>query len=276
MSAEQANSDSTKPKDILIGVGILCLISLGTYWLFSTSLYELRWNDLWTYRQPLLSGWLVSLQIAVIALVLSTIIGLLVIVGYRSRFAPIRIFFRIYVEFTRGMPLIAQIYFAMYVVSPRLTTLVRSGEGFFAEFLRFTNIDFGNPYIVGVAVLSSFSGAYLGEIFRGGVESIPSSQLEAARAVGFSRFQIGRYIIAPQAMRRVLPGVAGQLANLVKDSSLLHIIAVYEITYQVQGVAANAAMTLEAYAFLAVAYLAVTLPIFWISRRLERRFAYVS
>ena len=219
---------------------------------------------------------MVSLQIAAIALVLSTVIGLLVILGYRSRFSTIRVFVRIYVELSRGMPLIAQIFFGMYVVAPPLAKLARSGEGFFAEFLRATNIDFTNPYLVGVAVLSAFSGAYLGEIFRGGVESIPSSQLEAARAVGFSRFQIGRYVIAPQAMRRVLPAVAGQLANLVKDSSLLHVIAVKEITYQVRGVTSNAAITLESYAFLAVAYLAVTLPIFWISRRLERRFSYVS
>ena len=87
----------------------------------------------------------------------------------------------------------------------------------------------------GILLLSVFTGAYLGEILRGGVESIPRTQLESARAVGFSRFQVYRYVIFPQALRRVLPAMAGLFVSLVKDSSLLNVIGVNEFTYHARA-----------------------------------------
>lgn len=253
MTQNLGDSKTRRRKDILAGVIVLVALSSLAYWMFAASRYEMRWSVMWDYREPFFSGWLATLGIAAVALVASTLLGGLVIVGRHSKFAAVRGFFVIVIELARGTPLIVQILFGFYVVAP--------------------HVGLESPLIVGIAVLSLFSGAYLGEIFRGGIESVPASQLEAARAVGFSQSQIMRYVVIPQAMRRVLPAVAGQFANLVKDSSLLYVIAVGEVTYEARRVIAASFTTLESYAVLAVAYLVITLPIFWFSRRLERAFS---
>ncbi len=256
MSGDSDASSRRKRSDTLAGIGVLALVASAAYWMFAASLYEMRWAAMWEFRGPLFSGWLTTIGIAAVALAASTALGVLVVFGRYSAFSPVRGFVAVVVELVRGTPLIVQILFGFYVVAPQ--------------------IGLESPLIVGVAILSIFSGAYLAEIFRGGIESVPASQLEAARAVGFNPSQIVRHVVVPQAMRRVLPAVAGQFANLVKDSSLLYVIAVGEVTYGARLVIAATFTTLESYAVLALAYLLITLPIFWVSRRLERVFAYVS
>jgi polar amino acid transport system permease protein len=126
--------------------------------------------------------------------------------------------------------------------------------------------------IIGILLLSVFEGAYLGEILRGGVESIPKTQWEAARAVGFSRLQIYRYVIFPQALRRVLPAMAGLFVSLIKDSSLLNVIGVAEYFYNTRNFISRSYAGLEAYVPLALGYLILTLPVAWLAHWLERRF----
>lgn len=128
--------------------------------------------------------------------------------------------------------------------------------------------------LVGIFILALFEGAYLAEIFRGAWESIGASQWEAARAVGFNRQQIWRYVIFPQAFRRALPGTAGQMVSLIKDSSLLSVIGVGEVTQMMKAANAQAYTALEGYVPLALLYLAITLPLSWWSKRLEQRFKY--
>ncbi|MEZ0275580.1 MAG: amino acid ABC transporter permease, partial [Roseimicrobium sp.] len=132
----------------------------------------------------------------------------------------------------------------------------------------------GAPLLVGVIVLSLFESAYLAEIFRGAWESIGASQLEAARAVGFNRAQTWRYVIFPQAFRRALPGTAGQMVSLVKDSSLLSVIGVQEVTQMVKSANADAYTALEGYVPLAILYLALTLPLSAWSRWLEAKYKF--
>jgi len=103
---------------------------------------------------------------------------------------------------------------------------------------------------------------------------VGESQLESARAIGLSRVQIYRYVIFPQAFRRTLPPLAGQFASLIKDSSLLSIIAVSEFTLNAQEVNAFTYSTLESYLPLAVGYLLLTFPVSFLSRWLEKRFRY--
>lgn len=123
-------------------------------------------------------------------------------------------------------------------------------------------------------LLATFAAAYLSEIFRAGIESIPKSQLESARAVGFTSGQMYRYIVVPQAMRRVLPATAGQFANLIKDSSLLFVISVQELTMQSRETNAATYATFESYIPMALGYLVLTLPISFWTRHLEERFRY--
>jgi polar amino acid transport system permease protein len=127
---------------------------------------------------------------------------------------------------------------------------------------------------VGIVLLAMFEGAYLSEIFRAALESISASQLEAARAVGFDSRQIWRYVIFPQAIRRALPGSAGQMVSLIKDSSLLSVIGIEEVTRKVELINAHASLGLEGFIPLALLYLVITLPLSWWTRRLELKFKY--
>jgi polar amino acid transport system permease protein len=174
--------------------------------------------------------------------------------GQRSSILPLRLFSRGCVEMLRGTPLLVLLLLGYYGVANAL------------------RINASLP--VGVVVLALFEGAYLAEIFRGAWESIGASQIEAARAVGFNRAQTWRHVIFPQAFRRALPGTAGQMVSLVKDSSLLSVIGVQEVTQMVKAVNAQAYTALEGYVPLAVLYLALTLPLSAWSRRLEARYKF--
>jgi len=131
-----------------------------------------------------------------------------------------------------------------------------------------------NRFVVGVLSLSLFSGAYMAEIFRGGLAAIPQTQRDAARAIGLSQWQSMRLVILPQALRLVLPPIAGQLVSLIKDSSLLSVIAISEFTLNAQEVNSFTYSALESYLPLAAGYLMLTLPLSWLARLLESRFRY--
>ena len=128
--------------------------------------------------------------------------------------------------------------------------------------------------VAGILTLSIFSGAYLAEVFRAGIESVGRSQLESAQAIGLTRLQTYRYIILPQALRVVLPAMTGQFVSLIKDSSLLSIIGVNELTQSARNVASYTFSNFESYLLLAAGYLLLTLPISIWTRRLESRFRY--
>jgi polar amino acid transport system permease protein len=216
--------------------------------------YHWAWGGVWSYRQLYVSGWLMTLGIAAVALPLSLLLGLTLALARRAPWLPVQYFSRIYVELARGTPLLVQIYFYFYVFGQSL--------------------GLQNRFIPGVVILSMFSAAYISEIIRGGIESIAKSQLESARAIGLSTTQTYRYVIFPQAIRQILPGLAGQFVSLVKDSSLLSIIAVNEFTQAGSNVAAFTLAAFESYLPLAVGYLIITLPISMWTQRLERKRQY--
>ena len=221
---------------------------------FQQSIHAWHWDAVLRYREKLLQGWLVTIAISLASLVLSVLLGAAVALARRSRVLILRVLARLYVEGIRGTPLLVQILFFFYVIANAFAL--------------------GNRYVVGTVVLSVFSGAYLSEIFRAGLESVGKSQLESARAVGFTTAQTYRYVILPQALRHVLPPVAGQFASLIKDSSLLSIIAISELTLNAEEVTSITYANFACYGLLALAYLALTLPISLLARSLESRAHY--
>jgi polar amino acid transport system permease protein len=229
-------------------------VSLVFYFSFRRLAYHLRWDSIYQYRAMFWRGWLVTIVISAAALLLSTVIGLLAALARRSRFLPLRYLARIYVELVRGTPLLVQILIFFYVVADA--------------------IGVNNRYAVGVLTLAFFSGAYIAEIIRAGIESVGKSQLESARAIGLDRAQIYRYVIFPQALRQTLPPLAGQFVSLVKDSSLLSIISISEFTWNAESVSAMTYSTLESYLPLAAGYLILTLPISLWTRSLEKRHSF--
>jgi len=150
----------------------------------------------------------------------------------------------------------------------------------FVRFLRrcgrfsFSKSHFQNRFAVGLFTLSLFSGAFISEIIRGGIESVGGSQLESARAIGLTRLQTYRYVIFPQAIRLILPALAGMFANLIKDSSLLSVISIEEFTWNAQQVSALTYSNFECYIPLAIGYLVLTLPITLWTQWLEKRTRY--
>jgi polar amino acid transport system permease protein len=232
---------------LLVGLAM----SLVFYLSFLHLSRPLQWSSIAPYREMFLRGWLTTLLISAAALAGSSVVGLLVAMAGRSPLLALRYFSRIYVEVVRGTPLLVQILILFYVVA----------DAFGLE----------NRYVAGVLILSLFSGAYIAEIIRAGIESVGKSQLESAQAIGLTRAQTYRYVIFPQALRQTLPPLAGQFASLIKDSSLLSIIGLTEFTWNAQAIGARTFGTLESYLPLAAGYLVLTLPISLWTRHLERR-----
>lgn len=235
-----------------------CVLALGSmalvYGVFWTVEYRWRWDVIWDARVLILKGWWITMLVSVSTIVLTIVLAFLLMLGQRASILPLRLVSRGCVEMLRGTPLLVLLLLGYYGV---------------ANALRLNA-----PLPVGVVVLALFEGAYLAEIFRGAWESIGASQLEAARAVGFNRRQTWRYVIFPQAFRRALPGTAGQMVSLVKDSSLLSVIGVQEVTQMVRAANAQGYTALEGYVPLAIFYLALTLPLSAWSRRLEAKYKF--
>lgn len=228
--------------------------SLAIYGVFSLINYNWHWQAIWLRRGLILRGWGVTALVSLIALVLSIVIALALMLGKRCSILPLRLAASAVVEFVRGTPLLVQLLVGFYFIGNAFRFYDRTSAG--------------------VLILALFEGAYLSEIFRGALESIGASQVEAARAVGFDRRQTWRHVIMPQAMRRALPGTAGQLVSLVKDSSLLSVLGVNELMHLVDSANAAARTGMEGYLPMMLLYLALTLPLSWWARNLEARFKY--
>jgi polar amino acid transport system permease protein len=221
---------------------------------FSRVNYAWNWAGVWEYRQKFLQGFGVTVALSLASLIVSTLIGIAAALLLGSKNALLEAAGRVYVELIRGTPLLVQLLIGFYVVA--------------------SAVGLENRYVVGVLLLSLFSGAYMAEIFRGGLAAIPQTQRDSARAIGLTPWQSFRLVILPQAIRLVLPAVAGQFVSLIKDSSLLSVIAVAEFTLAAQEVNAFTYSTLESYLPLAAGYLLLTLPLSALSRLLERRYRY--
>jgi len=221
------------------------------YFSFHQIAYHWNWDSIAQYRMSFFKGWAMTLWISAAALLLSTVIGVTFALIRRSPVLPLRYFGNIYVELVRGTPLLVQILIFFYIVA----------DAFHVQ----------DRYLVGILILSFFSGAYISEIVRAGIESVGQSQLESARAIGLTTSQTYRYVILPQALRVSLPPLVGQFVSLIKDSSLLSIIGINEFTLAARDINSVTYSTLESYLPLAAGYLILTLPISLWTRWLEKR-----
>lgn len=215
-----------------------------------------QWERMFEYRNKFAFGFAVTVMISVFSLFLSLLIGIISALGRRSEILFLRYLSAFYVEAIRGTPLLVQTIFFFYFIG--------------------TAYRLNNRYLMGILILSVFAGAYVSEIIRAGLDSIPSAQLETARSLCFSKIQTYRYIVVPQVVRLVLPPLTGQFASIIKDSSILSLIAVNEFTKNVQEVDSITFTSFENYILLAVGYLALTYPISALTRRLERKMQYAN
>jgi polar amino acid transport system permease protein len=232
----------------LCALGLVSLVCFGAFWALS---YHWAWETVRGYWRVFLQGWLMTIGIAALTLPLSSAIGLGFSLLRRSTFLPLRYVARIYVEITRGTPLLVQLYFYWYIFGQALSHNFR--------------------FAAGALVLSLFSGAYLSEIIRAGIESVGQSQLESARAIGLTRWQTYRHVIFPQAIRQILPPFAGEFASIIKNSSLLSVLGIEEFAFAASNVSSMTFAQFESYIPVAIGYLVLTLPISLWTQRLEQK-----
>ena len=200
----------------------------------------------------LLVGAGVTIQITVLSTTIGFIVGLIVAVARISKLKLLRILAEVYVEFFRGTPLLVQI-FLFYFALPVIT-----GQ----------RID---PFIAAISACGINSGAYVAEIFRAGIQSVDAGQMEAGRSLGMTWIQTMRYIIVPQAFKRVIPPLGNEFIAMLKDSSLVSVIGFEELTRRGQLIIAKTYGSMEIWLSVAVIYLAMTLTISRLVAYLERR-----
>ncbi len=200
----------------------------------------------------LLQGAWVTLRITALSLVFGILLGTLVAL---ARMSPVRWLSGLtlgYIELLRGTPLLVQIFLIFFGI-PQLTQQQI------------------NEFVAGVIAFSINSSAYVAEILRAGIQSIPKGQREAALSLGFSPTQTLRYIILPQAFTRVIPPLVNEGITLLKNSSLLSAIAVVELTRAGQLISARTFKPFEMYLAVSLIYLTMTLVLSFVARQLERR-----
>jgi polar amino acid transport system permease protein len=195
-------------------------------------------NPYWDIMKFVPDGIVRTFEVTVLSILLALVIGLLTGLGRISRITVINRIATVYVEVIRGIPLLVQlfyIYFALgaFVKLPRLAAAVTA--------------------------MSVCYGAYMGEIFRAGIQSIPRGQMEAALALGLTRTQALRTIILPQAFRVILPPVGNEFIALLKDSSLVSILAVSDLLRRGREYASTTFRYFESYTIVALIYLVITL-----------------
>ena len=242
---------------------------------------DFRFDIIYEYRWMFFYGVLATLGITVVATIGGSILGLLLalarLVNPEKAGAPIRalawvlrkISF-VYVALFRGTPLLAQVIIWAFVIFP---FFVHPTDG--ALISGESAINFRRSYgplIAGVMALIANSGAYVCEIFRAGIQSIDKGQMEAARSLGLTYTQAMHYVILPQALRRMLPPLAGEFITLLKDSSLLSVIAVPELMSVQKAITGQYSIFQEPLYTVALIYLVLTSVLGWVFLRLERRY----
>ncbi len=233
-------------RDLATFLGVLALViwlvvhgssDLGYNWQwYQVPHYLYTWQDGRLVPGPLLDGLMVTLHITGWSLILAFIIALTTALMRLSSSFMARSVARMYLEFIRNTPLLIQIFFLYFVISPLIGL---------------------DRFAIAVLALSLFEGAYASEIFRAGIRSIPKGQWEAGYSLGMSTFTLYRLVILPQTVRRIIPPLTNQGISLIKDSALVSTIAVYDLTMQGQAIIAESFLTFEVWFTVAAIYLAL-------------------
>lgn len=200
----------------------------------------------------LMIGFVLTVKISIIAIIFAIILGTIVGIARLSSEPVTRAISITFVELVRNTPLLVQIYIIYFFVGSMLRL---------------------SAFAAGTAALAIFEGAYVGEIVRAGIQSIHKGQMEAARSLGMSYGKAMRYIILPQAFKRIIPPLAGQFISLIKDSSLVSVIALADLMFQGQQAVARTYYAFEIYFTVAALYLVMTFALSMATQYIERRLA---
>ncbi|ELR66075.1 Amino acid ABC transporter, permease protein [Photobacterium marinum] len=251
-------------RPVLSGLFQVGLVGLGLFWLLNSGAEAMNYRWQW-YRIPqylwfvedgewfpaeLLEGLMVTLQISAVGLICTLAIGQTTALLRLSDSVVGRSLARGYIELIRNTPLLVQIYLLYFVFGPVL------------GLERFTTA---------VLALSLFQGAYTAEIFRAGLNSIAKGQFEAGQSLGLTKTDCYRFVILPQVIRRILPPLTNEAVSLVKNSSIVSVMAIFDLTTEGRNIVADTAMPFEVWFTVAGIYLCVTLVLSGFAAWLEHR-----
>ncbi|MGO4908528.1 amino acid ABC transporter permease [Pseudorhodobacter sp. W20_MBD10_FR17] len=244
---------------------LLILIGIGSY-LF----WHVLSDDLYSQVLATLSkGIWTTVMVTVVAFSMAASLGLLLAVAAGSRFIVIRQVTRFYIEVVRGVPIIVLLLYVAFVLAPGLVDLWNWLTGLLGvEPLR--NRDFSLLWRAVIALTIAYS-AFLAEVFRAGLASVDKGQIEAAEALGLSRWHTFRLVVFPQGFRVILPPLGNDFVAMVKDSSLVSVLGVTDITQLGKVTAAGNFRYFETYNVVALIYLTMTIGLSLALRRLEQR-----
>jgi polar amino acid transport system permease protein len=188
--------------------------------------------------QNLPDGILTTFEVTILSILLASVFGLMAGLGQISRVTLINRIATVYVEVIRGIPLLVQLFYLYFALG---------------KFLHLQGM------VAAVVSMAFCYGAYMGEIFRAGIQAVPRGQMEAALALGLSRTQAIRLVILPQTVKIVLPAIGNEFIALLKDSSLVSVLAITDLMRRGREFAAVTFQYFEAYTMVALVYLVLTL-----------------
>lgn len=212
------------------------------------------------YKYYLILGTKVTIVVSLLASLLGLVCGVFMALLKRCRIAPVRWLANIYVEVVRGTPVLVQIsmvYYGLPIIGVSFPSLEIGGVTFDRLF-------------AGILALAINSTAYICEIVRGGIESVDSGQKEAAEALGFSKFNIMKLIILPQALRNVLPTLGNEFVSMVKQSSQVSIMGLADLMYAADIIRGNTYRPFMPLVIVAVIYLILTFIVSYFFKWIER------
>lgn len=218
-----------------------------------------RWILAFGQMNIFMEGLLMTFQVVILGLLVALILGTVFGVCSTVRNKILRTISRIYVEFFQNTPLVVQVFFYYNCLPLILKAILNSSSP-----IRVSKL------LIGVLGVGLYHGAYISEVIRTGIEAIPKGQSEAAHSQGFTGVQTVRYIILPQTLRVIMPPLANQALNLVKNTSVLALVAGGDLMYHADNFVSNQ-MFLQGYIICAALYFIICFPLASLARYLEKR-----
>ncbi len=244
---------------------LLAVVALGGFAYWQILLDDLYTQVLTTLRR----GIVTTVFVTLVGFALAAALGLLLALAALSRSLILRQVSRFYVEIIRGIPILVLLLYVAFVLAPALVALWNWGaESVGADPIR--TRDF-NLLWRAILALSIGYSAFLAEVFRAGLQSVDAGQIEAAEALGLNRWNRFRHIVFPQAIRTILPPLGNDFVAMVKDSSLVSVLGVLDITQLGKVTAAGNFRYFETYNVVALIYLTMTITLSLVLRRFEKR-----
>jgi polar amino acid transport system permease protein len=267
------------PLDILILLTVAVALIYTIYQIKVKLNYNWKWEIIPQYlfrydeesgkwvSNYLIHGLLTTLRLSFWGTLLATIFGTVMGLLRVSKSLFHRMLARSYVELMRNLPPLVIIFIFYFFISDQIMPILgiddylRSApESTRSMFeLLFAPPQFASAFISALFTLAIFEGAYITEIVRAGIESVEKGQWEASHALGLSKYHTMRHIILPQAMQRLLPALAGQFISLIKDSAIVSVISIQELSYQGTQLMASTYLTIEIWLTITALYLVMTL-----------------